>query len=565
MFTDVRVIIVLAVLVLAVVAIHPNPFAKGVAIRSVAFNSSAAFSGIESPKPTLSPMSRERIIAMNNQEINSIEDYYSFVSTLKPERNIHIKTNKGLYKLTTREKTETTILNETELKEVIREEFDNETNTTRNITDTVVVNKTKTVSLGTEDLGLSVYDAPQTNIRKGLDLQGGTRVLLQPDEKLDADQMGMLLENMKYRLNVYGLSDIIVRESADLSGNQYVTVEIAGAKEEEVKDLLSKQGKFYAKIGNSTVFKGGNDIGHVCRTADCSGIDPRVGCGETGNGQWSCGFSFAISLSPEAAQRQAEATKDLAVVKEEDGNEYLTEKIVLYLDDSQVDELRISSGLKGKAVTDIAISGGGFGTTRDAAIFNALENMKKLQTVLITGSLPVKLNIVKTDSISPVFGEEFVKNALFMGLISLLAVAAVIFIKYRRLKVVLPILFISNSEILLLLGVAAIIGQNIDLAAVAGIIIAVGTGVNDQIIITDEALKGGKAAEIYDWKKRIKNAFFIIIAAFSTLGVAMVPLLYAGAGLLKGFAITTLIGASIGVFVTRPAYAKMIEIMLKND
>jgi len=33
--------------------------------------------------------------------------------------------------------------------------------------------------------------------------------------------------------------------------------------------------------------------------------------------------------------------------------------------------------------------------------------MKKLQTVLITGSLPVKLNIEKIDTISPVLGDEF--------------------------------------------------------------------------------------------------------------------------------------------------------------
>ena len=60
--------------------------------------------------------------------------------------------------------------------------------------------------------------------------------------------------------------------------------------------------------------------------------------------------------------------------------------------------------------------------------------------------------------------------------------------------------------------------------------------------------------------------FFILIitAAYFTTVVAMVPLWYAGAGLLKGFALTTLIGASIGVFIARPAYAKVIEILLKN-
>ena len=43
----------------------------------------------------------------------------------------------------------------------------------------------------------------------------------------------------------------------DLVGNQYIVVEIAGATEDEIKDLLAKQGKFEAKIGNATVFRVG--------------------------------------------------------------------------------------------------------------------------------------------------------------------------------------------------------------------------------------------------------------------------------------------------------------------
>ena len=100
-------------------------------------------------------------------------------------------------------------------------------------------------------------------------------------------------------------------------------------------------------------------------------------------------------------------------------------------------------------------------------------------------------------------------------------------------------------------------------AFVAGIIIAIGTGIDHQIIITDETLKGD-IEEIYDWKKRIKNAFFIIMGAFFTTLVAMILLYIAGAGLLRGFAVTTIIGALIGVFITRPAYASVIEILLKK-
>jgi len=43
---------------------------------------------------------------------------------------------------------------------------------------------------------------------------------------------------------------------------------------------------------------------------------------------------------------------------------------------------------------------------------------------------------------------------------------------------------------------------------------------------------------------------------------AMGPLLFAGAGLLKGFALTTMAGLTFGVFITRPAFAAMVRILL---
>jgi preprotein translocase subunit SecD len=560
-----RVIIVLVAIVLALVAVYPNPTVKGITIRSVALNSSASLAGIESPKPTSTPMSKERVISINNIIVNDVSDYYNFVSTLEPNRSVQIKTNDKIYSLITIPLLEITVLNETEfitVEEVIEinETIDgNLTLVNKTINKTILVNKTTSKVIGTEDIGLSVYNAPTTNIRKGLDLQGGTRVLLEPEEILDKEGLDILIENMKYRLNIYGLSDVLVREASDLSGNQYILVEIAGANEEEVKELMAKQGKFESKIGNETVFMGGKDITHVCRTADCSGIDPSQGCGQSGS-DWVCRFRFSISLTPEAAQKQADLTAQLDVISE-NNQDYLSEKLSLYLDDSLVDELNIGSDLKGRAVTDIQISGTGAGKTQQEAIFNSLENMKRLQTILITGSLPVKLNIVKTDNISPALGEEFIKSAILIGLLAILVIFIVVYARYRKLKIAVPLILTSLIEVVLLLGVASVIGWNLDLAAIAGIIIAVGTGIDHQIVITDETLRGESSS---DWKKRIKNAFFIIIGAFLTTVFALFPLLSAGAGLLKGFALTTMIGAVIGVFIARPAYAAVIEILLKE-
>ena len=149
-------------------------------------------------------------------------------------------------------------------------------------------------------------------------------------------------------------------------------------------------------------------------------------------------------------------------------------------------------------------------------------------------------------------------------MLAILAVAVTVFIRYRKLAVAIPMMFTSTAEVIFILGFASVIGWNMDLAAIAGIIIAVGTGVDHQIVITDEVLKGDRTSEIFDWKRRIKSAFSIIMAAFLTTAFAMVPLFLAGAGLLKGFALTTIIGVLMGVLIARPAYAAVIEILLKQ-
>lgn len=568
-FTKVRVIILILFLLASAVVINPSFREDGVAIRSVDINSSAALAGIEAPTSNVLPRQREVIETINNQPISTISDYYDYVEGLPPNVTVLLDTDSGNYRLVTQPLINKTVIDYEEVVvQKVNETLDPETNET--------INKTYNVTerrpiyngsiIGTEDLGLTVYDAPTSNIKLGLDFVGGTRVLLEPEKELNEKDMDILIQNLKERLNVFGLSDLIVKSAEDMSGQQYILVEIPGANKEEVKDLLSRQGKFEAKIGNNTVFLGGDDIKHVCRTADCSGIDPQQPCGRLSDGEtWSCRFRFAITLSNEAAERQANITEQLEVIADpESGQEYLSEDLDLYLDNSLVDSLKISSQLKGEASTDISISGSGVGMRREEAMNDALENMKRLQTILITGSLPVKLEVVKTDNISPVLGREFIQNAMMIGVFALIAVAFVIFIKYRTLKIVIPMIITMFSELLLLLGFGALAGWNIDLSAIAGIIIAIGTGLDHQIVITDEILKGEKLSGNFSWAQKLKRAFSIIMVAYFTTMAAMFFLLTAGAGLLKGFALTTMMGVTLGVLITRPAFASVMEILLKE-
>jgi preprotein translocase subunit SecD len=407
-----------------------------------------------------------------------------------------------------------------------------------------------------QTLQITVKDLERTRIKTGLDLSGGARALVTAEEKeLTSSELNDLISVTSERLNVYGLKDVQIRPVTDLSGKHHMLIEIAGSTPRELEELIAKQGHFEAKIGNETVFVGGNkDITYVARSGDRSGI---YSCTPTGSGE-ICNFRFAISLSQEAAQRHANITNNLGV--NATYPEYLDKKLDLYLDGKLTDSLFIGKDLKGYATTQISISGSGSGTTRQEAYDNAIADMNKLQTVLITGSLPFKLKIEKLDTISPLLGKEFINTILIAGAAAILVIGIMIFLRYRKIKLSLAVLLTSLSEVVIILGISALFSRNLDLPAIAGIIAAIGTGVDSQVIILDES----QMAESLSIKERIKRALFIILGSYMTTLFALLPLLWAGAGLLKGFAITTIIGISVGVFITRPAFSEIVKKIVKE-
>jgi len=405
---------------------------------------------------------------------------------------------------------------------------------------------------------ITVSGIPKTKLKLGLDLVGGARALVKAkDRDLSSSEITDLVDITSNRLNEFGLTDLKVRQVSDLQGNNFMLIEIAGATPENLKELISQQGKFEAKIGNETVFVGGEkDIASVCRgDPTCARIEDVQ---QASDGSYVARFSFGITLSPEAAKRHADITGNLTV--NSTNPQYLSKPLDLYVDDNLLDSLFISKDLQGRVTTQISVSGSGSGATQDEAVKAAEEQMHKLQTILITGSLPYQLEIVKLDTISPALGSDFVRIILIAGVIALIGASLVVLIRYRKVKSSLALILTSFSEILIILGIAALIEWNLDLPSIAGILATIGTGFDDQIVILDETAH----EKFLSLKQRLKRAFTIILGAYFTALVSMFPLLWAGAGLLKGFAFTTIIGITAGVFITRPAFSDIVRKMLED-
>lgn len=447
----------------------------------------------------------------------------------------------------------------------------------------------------------TVEEAQPTNLKFGLDIKGGVRTILEPNTTSNGT-VEQIISTLQTRINVYGLREATFRATTDpISNSKFVEISIAGGTGEELKALLENQGKFEAKIpvllrlqgGEAAlkldkeypVFVSGNSVsidGRQLSAGDnieLAGINflvedvtaSTVNLTSTvfsGNDIKTVFFdpqrsridydgtvykwTFGVQLSREGAEKFSWVTSNINILP----GGFLESPIVFYLDNELIDSLSISSQLKGRVEQEIAISGSA--PTQE----QARTTMAQLQSILRSGALPTSVKIVSLDTISPTLGPAFLRNAVIAGFVAILGVVVVVSIRYRKPKLVAPMLAISLSEALIILGVSVLIGWTIDLAAIAGIIASVGTGVNSQIIILDRALRKEEEAEMSVTEK-IKNAFFVIFGSAGTLIAAMIPLMVFGFGLLRGFAIVTIIGVLVGVMIARPAYGVIVQKLMK--
>jgi preprotein translocase subunit SecD len=499
-----------------------------------------------------------------------------------------------------------------------------------------------------ESLGIDVTDMQRTNLEFGLDLRGGTRIILKPKENATKETIDQVISTLQTRANIYGLREMNFFPVRGSSGEYYVQIEVAGVKRDVVDDLLSTEGKFEAKISkpvridndrgeiqlgqdsfnaefvtNQTIrvqgeiyspgdiftlkdieieyqnssetrinfmtkVYDGDDVELVYTDPQRSGVVPIQG---------GYRFFFGVLVSPDGAQRFADVTSGVSSYLDiQSGERYLESEIFIYLDNELVDSLRISSDLGGRVVQTPQISGS------RPEMEDAVAEKLRLQTILRSGALPTGLETVSVSIVSPALGSGFFTSTTNAALLAAIVVVLIIFIRYRRASIALPMIVIGLSEVVIILGIAAINdafiwtiillinfliiatawwkkqdidiyawvgallipligfgGWTIDLPAIAGIIAAIGVGMDHMIIIADETLRKEGQEKIYSIKDRVKRAFFIIFGAAATTMAAMIPLMSIGIGFVRGFAITTIVGVLVGVLVTRPAYARILE------
>ncbi|HXQ19226.1 MAG TPA: protein translocase subunit SecD [Acidimicrobiales bacterium] len=188
-------------------------------------------------------------------------------------------------------------------------------------------------------------------------------------------------------------------------------------------------------------------------------------------------------------------------------------------------------------------------------------NAKNLALAMQFGSLPVRLNPLTTETVSPTLGSSALKAGLGAGVAGLLLVLLYTIVYYRLLGVVvLSGLAVTGAllwSIISALGHTSI-APSFDLAGVTGIIVSIGITVDSYIVyferLKDETRSGRTVRTSVD--RGFQSAWRTVLAADLVSFAAAAVLFILAIGEVKGFAfflgLSTLLDVFMTYFFTRP-------------
>ncbi len=368
------------------------------------------------------------------------------------------------------------------------------------------------------------------------------------------------------KINQAGLSGGSVRQVTTATGEHFILVEVPNEDRSQVIDLVNQRGSvridIYYPTDNGTYDRRTG----VLTQEDFQSIDPAQE-GKGGNPP-----RVPVTVTEQAAPRFQQAVVETGLAQS--GGTTCTYRenpnetggcLLVVQDDKVVNSFGMSPGL-----AQMMRSGE---WAKDPGFVLQTRNFSEAQQVAINlraGALPAKLDLTGEDAgttsyISPTQGESFRTDSLITGIVAVLAVSGVVFLRYKDYRVAAPMIVTALSEVVILLGFAAAIGYPLDLSVIAGFIAVIGTGVDDLVIIADEVMSEGDVRSRRVFQSRFRKAFWVIGAAAATTVIAMSPLAVLSLGDLQGFAIFTILGVLVGVLLTRPAYGDILRSLMTRD
>ncbi|MCQ6273559.1 protein translocase subunit SecDF [Bacillus sp. V3B] len=369
-----------------------------------------------------------------------------------------------------------------------------------------------------------------SNIKLGLDLQGGFEVLYEVKEAkegqvIDQKALASTAEALDRRINVLGVSEPVIQ----IEGENRIRVQLAGVEDQnEAREILSTEANLTFRDANDRILMDGADLaeGGAQQTFDENG-------------------SPSVSIKLKSADKFREVTQEIVNMGAPNN------VLAIWLDFEEGEDSYQTEILKpnpkfvsAPTVREV------FNQDTVSIVGNfTVAEAKSLSDILNAGALPVKLDEIYSNSVGAQFGEQALQKTVFAGLIGVAAVCLFMIFYYRLPGMISTITL--TVYVFLVLTIFDLMNVVLTLPGVAALILGVGMAVDANIITAErikEEIRVGKTIKSA-FKAGNQNSLSTVTDANLTTLLAAAVLFYYGTSSVKGFATSLIIGI-LGSFIT---------------
>ena len=354
----------------------------------------------------------------------------------------------------------------------------------------------------------------------GLDLVGGSRIVLEAQTtdtiaKITPDMMSSLQFAIENRVNALGVAETVVQQT----GEKRLLVEIPNISDPaKAKEFLGETAEleFKKPLDNQYGATGWAPTGLTGKDVKKALISTNPG------GQWVVSLEF----NDKGTKKFGQLTQELVGKP----------MAIFFNGDMQSAPVIQEPILGGHA----QISGGDSGF--------AYEEAKKMVDLLNAGALPVPAKIIEESLVGPTLGADSIAKSKTAGIIGIGLVMIFMLLYYRLPGAIADVALIIYS--LIVFAVFKIVPVTLTLAGIAGFILSIGMAVDANILIferTKEELKAGRTL-FTAINAGFDRAFTSIFDSNMTTIITCVILYFLGTSIIKGFALTLIIGVLISMF-----------------
>ncbi|WP_060902684.1 protein translocase subunit SecD [Streptomyces europaeiscabiei] len=407
-------------------------------------------------------------------------------------------------------------------------------------------------------VALSLFIALTVPVHLGLDLRGGTQIVLEtrPTATATADAVSeatdRTLEVLRGRIDALGVAEPTLARS----GSNRIVVELPGVQDPaEAADVLGRTAQltFHQVLGTTT--SADNQDEPLPKRPR-----PQVLADETGQNLRLAAASLTGQNVKEAAARldqQAGAGWHVTVDFKgagRDGWARLTgqaacapagdpsRRIAIVLDDKIISSPQIDPSV----ACDSGISGG---STQITGSFGA-DEAKELALLINGGALPVPVESVEQRTVGPTLGAQAITASAWAAAVGTALTALFIIAVYRIMGVLATVALACYG--LISYAALAALGATLTLPGLAGFVLAIGMAVDANVLVFE------RAREEYASRHRpsprsaltagFRGAFSAIADSNITTLIAAGLLFFLASGPVRGFGVTLGIGVLASMF-----------------